>query len=76
MEIAELKWKQGNAEIERDNYSTINYLVECSYRKYKKAVITKYCDASPAMVPKIGDHQYCNNNVATPGLPTLLLSTQ
>jgi len=22
-----------------------------------------------------GEHQYCSNNVATPGLPTLLLST-
>lgn len=31
MEIAELKWKQGNVEIKRKNYSTfaeMNYLAE------------------------------------------------
>jgi len=36
MEIVELKWKQGNAEIERNNYSTfakMNYLAECCSRK-------------------------------------------
>ena len=38
----------------------------------KKEVITYYWDTSPAMAPKINDHQYCSNNVATLGLPTLL----
>lgn len=36
MEIAELKWKQGTVEIERNNYSTlaeINYLAECCSRE-------------------------------------------
>jgi len=40
MEIAELKGKQGNVEIERNNYSTVaemNYLAECCSREIEES---------------------------------------
>jgi len=40
----------------------------------KKAVITFYSNASPAMVPKSDEHQYCSKDAATSGLPALLIN--
>ena len=58
------------------NIAEINYQQNVARRNQKKEVITEYSDASPKMARKSGEHQYCTNNVATPELPTLLLSTQ